>query len=90
MLAQLPNFLNILMGVTLKPDGATFRTWAPRAKTLYVSGEFTGGDRTKLAASTTCADALGDGKPRPQEMPSLCKKTVSSVRYSIGILSDWR
>jgi len=42
MPAQLPNTPNILMGGTLVPGGANFRIWAPRAKTVYISGEFNG------------------------------------------------
>ncbi|HET8924271.1 MAG TPA: alpha-amylase family glycosyl hydrolase [Candidatus Acidoferrum sp.] len=33
---------NAPMGGTLVPGGATFRVWAPRAKAVYVSGDFNG------------------------------------------------
>lgn len=33
------------MGSTLVPGGATFRVWAPRAKAVYVSGDFNGWKR---------------------------------------------
>ncbi len=31
---------SVPMGGTLVPGGATFRIWAPRAKNVYVSGDF--------------------------------------------------
>lgn len=34
------NLTNVPMGGTLVPDGATFRIWAPRATSVYVSGDF--------------------------------------------------
>jgi 1,4-alpha-glucan branching enzyme len=34
------NLSNVPMGGTLGPGGATFRIWAPRAKQVYVSGDF--------------------------------------------------
>lgn len=37
-----PNLSNAPMGGTLVPGGATFRIWAPRAKNVYVSGDFNG------------------------------------------------
>jgi 1,4-alpha-glucan branching enzyme len=30
------------MGATLVPDGATFRSWAPRARQVFVNGRFGG------------------------------------------------
>ena len=35
-----PDLTNAPIGSTLVPGGATFRVWAPRAKTVYVSGDF--------------------------------------------------
>lgn len=37
-----PDLSNVPMGGTLVPGGATFRIWAPRAKSVYVSGDFNG------------------------------------------------
>src|ERR1700754_1652227 len=34
--------MNAPMGGTLVPGGATFRVWAPRARAVYVSGDFNG------------------------------------------------
>lgn len=36
------NLANAPMGGTLVPDGATFRIWAPRARAIFVSGDFNG------------------------------------------------
>ena len=35
-----PDLTNAPMGSTLVPGGASFRVWAPRAKAVYVSGDF--------------------------------------------------
>ena len=35
-----PDLLHAPIGATLVPGGATFRIWAPRAKNVYVSGDF--------------------------------------------------
>ncbi len=37
-----PDLTNAPVGGTLVPGGATFRIWAPRAKNVYVSGDFNG------------------------------------------------
>jgi 1,4-alpha-glucan branching enzyme len=37
-----PDLSNSPMGGTVVPGGATFRIWAPRAKDVYVSGDFNG------------------------------------------------
>ncbi len=37
-----PNLTTAPVGGTLVPGGATFRVWAPRAKNVYVSGDFNG------------------------------------------------
>jgi 1,4-alpha-glucan branching enzyme len=37
-----PDLTKAPMGGTLVPGGATFRIWAPRAKSVYVSGDFNG------------------------------------------------
>jgi 1,4-alpha-glucan branching enzyme len=36
------DFASVPMGGTLVPGGATFRVWAPRANSVYVSGDFNG------------------------------------------------
>jgi 1,4-alpha-glucan branching enzyme len=35
-----PDLLSVPTGATLVPGGATFRIWAPRAKSVFVSGDF--------------------------------------------------
>src|SRR5690349_2933050 len=35
-----PDLSNVPMGGTVVPGGATFRIWAPRARAVYVSGDF--------------------------------------------------
>ena len=42
MTAPQPDLTNAPVGGTLVPGGATFRIWAPRAKQVYVSGDFNG------------------------------------------------
>jgi 1,4-alpha-glucan branching enzyme len=37
-----PDLTNAPVGGTVVPGGATFRIWAPRAKQVYVSGDFNG------------------------------------------------
>jgi 1,4-alpha-glucan branching enzyme len=37
-----PDLTNAPVGATLVAGGATFRIWAPRAKSVYVSGDFNG------------------------------------------------
>ena len=41
-----PDLSNAPMGGTLVAGGATFRIWAPRAKNVYVSGDFNGWTQT--------------------------------------------
>ena len=48
---------NTPMGATLIADGATFRTWAPNARAVYVIGEFNTWARTN--ASLLTRDASG-------------------------------
>jgi 1,4-alpha-glucan branching enzyme len=45
------------MGANLVADGATFRVWAPRARAVYVLGEFNG--RRKTDASLLTMDEHG-------------------------------
>jgi 1,4-alpha-glucan branching enzyme len=42
MAATQPALINPATGATVVPGGATFRVWAPRAKAVYVSGDFNG------------------------------------------------
>src|ERR1700751_93779 len=35
-----PNLVDVPMGGTLVPGGATFRVWAPRARAVHVCGDF--------------------------------------------------
>ena len=45
------------MGATLMADGATFRVWAPHARTVHVVGDFN--DRQRTDASLLTRDAQG-------------------------------
>src|SRR6201998_665622 len=42
MITPQPDLSNVPMGGTLMAGGATFRIWAPRARQIYVSGDFNG------------------------------------------------
>ena len=89
-----PDLTKAPMGATLVPGGATFRVWAPRAKEIYVSGDFNGwSQEAGSSLSQIGAGHWASFVPGPKDGDQYCFYVVngtSTVASTSGYKRDPR